>query len=84
MTLTGKDEVYLDYQSARPVDPRVVEAMQPYFTQRFGIHLLCTRSATAPPRHSRQAGLLLQPSSVRLRKELCSPPVPLNLSTWHY
>ena len=29
-------EVYLDYQSARPVDPRVVEAMLPYFTERFG------------------------------------------------
>lgn len=32
----GDDEIYLDYQSARPVDPRVVEAMLPYFTQRFG------------------------------------------------
>ena len=29
-------EVYLDYQSAKPVDPAVVEAMQPYFTERFG------------------------------------------------
>src|SRR5680860_1792572 len=29
-------EVYLDYQSAKPVDPRVVEAMMPYFTERFG------------------------------------------------
>ncbi|MCX8032614.1 MAG: cysteine desulfurase [Thermoleophilia bacterium] len=28
--------VYLDYQSARPVDPRVLRAMQPYFTERFG------------------------------------------------
>jgi cysteine desulfurase len=28
--------VYLDYQSAKPVDPRVVEAMTPYFTERFG------------------------------------------------
>ena len=28
--------VYLDYQSAKPVDPRVVEAMLPYFTERFG------------------------------------------------
>jgi cysteine desulfurase len=31
-----EDEVYLDYQSARPVDPRVVEAMLPYFEERFG------------------------------------------------
>lgn len=29
-------DVYLDYQSAKPVDPRVVEAMLPYFTERFG------------------------------------------------
>jgi cysteine desulfurase len=31
-----RGEVYLDYQSAKPVDPRVVEAMTPYFTERFG------------------------------------------------
>jgi len=29
-------DVYLDYQSAKPVDPRVVETMSPYFTERFG------------------------------------------------
>lgn len=29
-------EVYLDYQSSKPVDPRVVEAMNPYFFERFG------------------------------------------------
>ncbi|NLE22670.1 MAG: cysteine desulfurase [Actinobacteria bacterium] len=28
--------VYADYQSAKPVDPRVVEAMLPYFTEKFG------------------------------------------------
>ena len=28
--------VYLDYQSSKPTDPRVVEAMLPYFTERFG------------------------------------------------
>ncbi|HQG03420.1 MAG TPA: cysteine desulfurase family protein [Thermoleophilia bacterium] len=28
--------VYADYQSSKPVDPRVVEAMLPYFTQNFG------------------------------------------------
>ena len=30
------EPVYLDYQSAKPVDPRVVEAMGPFFTERFG------------------------------------------------
>jgi cysteine desulfurase len=29
-------QVYLDYHTAKPVDPRVVEAMMPYFTERFG------------------------------------------------
>lgn len=29
-------EVYLDYQSSKPVDPRVVDAMHPYFSERFG------------------------------------------------
>ncbi|MEJ2066813.1 MAG: cysteine desulfurase NifS, partial [Deltaproteobacteria bacterium] len=28
--------VYLDYQSSKPVDPRVIEAMQPYLYERFG------------------------------------------------
>lgn len=28
--------VYLDYQSGKPVDPRVVETMSPYFTDSFG------------------------------------------------
>jgi cysteine desulfurase len=27
---------YLDYQSSKPVDPRVIEAMMPYFRERFG------------------------------------------------
>ncbi len=28
--------VYLDYQSSKPVDPRVVKAMDPYFNETFG------------------------------------------------
>ena len=34
--VTDRGAVYLDYQSAKPVDPRVVEMMTPYFTERFG------------------------------------------------
>jgi cysteine desulfurase len=35
-TLARQDIVYADYQSAKPVDPRVVAAMLPYFTEKFG------------------------------------------------
>ena len=38
MTITDEPAavVYADYQSSKPVDPRVVEAMLPYFGQTFG------------------------------------------------
>jgi cysteine desulfurase len=29
-------QVYLDYQSAKPVDPRVLDEMMPYFHEKFG------------------------------------------------
>jgi len=36
MSFMLKLPVYLDYNSTTPCDPRVVEAMLPYFTQMFG------------------------------------------------
>ena len=34
--MTMKLPIYMDHHSTTPVDPRVLEAMLPYFTQQFG------------------------------------------------
>ncbi|MDE2855601.1 MAG: cysteine desulfurase family protein [Chloroflexota bacterium] len=34
--MTGMREVYLDYSASTPVDPRVLEAMMPYFSEVYG------------------------------------------------
>ena len=46
-----KLKVYLDYGAAAPTDPRVLEAMMPYFTEHFGnpssVHSLSHRAREA-------------------------------------
>lgn len=36
MSETNKKHIYLDYQSSKPVDPRVIDAMIPIFTEKYG------------------------------------------------
>ena len=35
-TCGAKDGIYMDYQATTPADPRVVEAMQPYWSELYG------------------------------------------------
>ncbi len=56
--------VYLDYHATTPVDPRVVQAMLPYFTERFGnpssrTHRVGTEAAEAVDRARAQVARLI-------------------------
>ena len=50
--------IFLDYQATTPTDPRVVEAMRPYFNERFGnphsVHHVYGRDAAEAVERARQ------------------------------
>lgn len=36
IVLTSNNKIYLDYNATTPCDPRVVNEMLPYFSEKFG------------------------------------------------
>src|SRR5215218_1768592 len=55
--------VYLDHSATTPVDPRVVEAMMPYLTERFGnpssVHYFGQEARAAVDRARREVAALV-------------------------
>ncbi|MCA1630871.1 MAG: aminotransferase class V-fold PLP-dependent enzyme, partial [Acidobacteria bacterium] len=55
--------VYLDNSATTPVDPRVVEAMMPYLTERFGnpssVHFYGQEARAAVDRARREVAALI-------------------------
>jgi cysteine desulfurase len=56
-------KVYLDHSATTPVDPRVVEAMLPYLTEKFGnassVHMFGQEARAAVDRARRQVAALI-------------------------
>src|SRR5437660_9060903 len=57
-------KVYLDHSATTPVDPRVVEAMLPYLSEKFGnassVHLFGQEARAAVDRARRQIAALIR------------------------
>ena len=56
-------KVYLDHSATTPVDPRVVEAMMPYLTEKFGnassVHLFGQEARAAVDKARREVAALI-------------------------
>ena len=64
-------QVYLDYHATTPVDPRVLDAMLPYFTERFGNpasrqHAFGWQAQEAVENARKQVAALLNASSAEI------------------
>jgi cysteine desulfurase len=61
--MTNFRRVYLDHSATTPVDPRVVEAMLPYLTERFGnassVHFFGQEARAAVDRARREVAALI-------------------------
>ncbi len=61
--MAGLHKVYLDHSATTPVDPRVVEAMLPFLTEKFGnassVHLFGQEARAAVDRARREVAALI-------------------------
>lgn len=61
--MTETPRVYLDHSATTPVDPRVVEAMMPYLTEKFGnpssVHFFGQQARAAVDRARREVAALV-------------------------
>lgn len=61
--MTSTPRVYLDHSATTPTDPRVVEAMMPYLTERFGnassVHFFGQEARAAVDRARREVARLI-------------------------
>jgi cysteine desulfurase len=61
--MTNVRRIYLDHSATTPVDPRVVEAMLPYLTERFGnassVHFFGQEARAAVDRARREVAALI-------------------------
>src|SRR5881409_1858683 len=61
--MSGVRKVYLDHSATTPVDPRVVEAMMPYLTEKFGnassVHFFGQEARAAVDRARREVAALV-------------------------
>lgn len=58
------DVIYLDHHATTPCDPRVVEAMLPYFTEHFG------NPASITHQHGRKASMAVEDARVTIARFL--------------
>lgn len=58
------DPIYLDHHATTPCDPRVVEAMLPYFTEHFG------NAASITHHHGRKASLAVEDARIVIARFL--------------
>jgi cysteine desulfurase len=61
--MSNARKIYLDYSATTPVDPRVVEAMMPYLTEKFGnassVHFFGQEARAAVDRARREVAALI-------------------------